>query len=85
LHIGDDFDVHHVDQLVEAAGTLFLWASMACRFINDLDDGDATSNQSGRFAIITNADGRLLDGLFMRILDKQFGKSRNLTRIPCSQ
>ena len=82
LQMGDDFDSYHVHRLVEAAGTSFLWASMACQFINDINDGDATLSRRDRFATITDTDSGL-DGLFMRILDKQFGKSKNLANFVC--
>ena len=76
----DNRKPHDVDQLVQAAGTSFQWASTACLYINDRNDGDGTLSRRDRFeAVINSGDG--LDNLYTRILDQHFSNSRDLDKL----
>lgn len=64
-------------RLIRAAGRLFQWASAACRYINNDDDGDGMRDPGDRLSdVLASAKplGDLTD-LYARIFDGQFGSS----------
>ena len=69
-------------QLAKAAGDSFQWASTACRYIRDDDDGQGAQLPRERLPLfLTRNQG--LDELYARILNEHFGKGApdHLTRL----
>lgn len=78
--LGDTEDLGSVQYVVElaklalAADESFQWASVACLFIMDEDDGDAATSPRVRLQQVLNAN-RGLDHLYTSILTQHFGSS----------
>lgn len=62
-------------RLVQAAGQLFQWASAACRYINNEDDGDGIRGPGDRLRDVLESGNRL-DELYATIFNGQFGVSQ---------
>lgn len=65
-------------RLICAAGRLFQWASVACRYINSDDDGDGMRDPGDRLSDVLASAKPLgdLGDLYTRIFDGQFGSSQ---------
>ena len=69
-------------ELAQAAGDSFQWASTACRYIRNDDDGRGTKLPRERLPLFL-AGNQGLDELYARILNEHFGKgtSEDLARL----
>ena len=73
--LGDIQDLAPTDliRVASAAGDSFQWASTACRYICNSDDGQGIQGPSDRLPLLL-ASNQGLDELYTRILEEKFGK-----------
>ena len=73
--LGDIRDLEPTDlnRVATAAGDSFQWASTACRYICNSDDGRGMQGPRDRLPLFL-ASNRGLDELYMRILEEHFGE-----------